>query len=256
MARLSKPRNWFYRFKQLTSASMVCTAVVFLAACGGGGTALSPTVARESPSQELTASAPGELLRYATNMIKEGVVQGMYSAESGFLGSPGIISTTQDSLKATNFSGTSLQEQDVDEDDLVKTDGNMLYALTKAHWSGTTTVAARLQAQKTEANGQLVAAGSLELGNSNSLGMYLASAVKRIALLGQQHEHFAPTLNFASDPIVVQSLTEKIGIDVVSLEKPGTLTIATRVRIDGRLVGSRMINNTLYVVSTWSPNLG
>ena len=53
--------------------------------------------------------------------------------------------------------------------------------------------------------------------------------------------------------------TVTTAIDLVSTPAAGavtsTLSINNRIRIDGSLVGSRVIGSTLYVVSSWQPNL-
>jgi Beta propeller domain len=141
----------------------------------------------------------------------------------------------------------------VEEDDLLKTDGNMLYGLTKSYWNGSANVPSKLQAQKRLADGKLSEIAKLDLDLSNATGMYLARSAQRIALLGQQYGS-AITPSLATTAIAPYPTTaEQIGLHIVSLAQTNTLSISKRIRIDGSLVGSRMIGNTLYVVSTWQP---
>ncbi len=270
------PRNSVFIRKPkrlLVLAAMACTGAAMVVACGGGGGG-APSTANEAvvpAAVELKASSPGDLLGYVKTKIKQSAAQGGNFNTSGIATGAGLPSPTAapspvapGADAVASFSGTRLQELGVDEDDLVKTDGSMLYALTKAYWDGTANVPAQLQAQRRLADGQLAAAGSLSLGPDPRSGMYLASAAKRVALLGQQTTYtmgpvangsVRPASGVASLSVAPLPLNEKIGLDIVALDVPGTLTLAKRVRIDGQLVGSRMIGNTLYVVSTWSPNL-
>jgi Beta propeller domain len=271
MAKPSRSSDLIYSPRQLLAvAAMACTGAAMVAACGGGGASTPATSSEPIVTNDvgLTASKPGDLLGYVKTKIKQGAV-----LESNFntggvtmaLGvpSPAAAPTAAPGAdSAATFSGTRLQELGVDEDDVVKTDGSMLYALTKSYWNGTATVPAQLQAQRKLADGQLAAAGSVSFGQDARSGFYLASAAKRVALLGQQYsfnqaaiDAAAPATGVAAVSIAPRPVNYKIGLDIVALDVPGTLTLAKRVRIDGQLVGSRMIGNTLYVASTWSPNL-
>lgn len=273
MAKPSRTGELIYSPKQLfVVAAMACSGAALVVACGGGGAAPAPITPTEPivpTAVDLTASSPGDLLGYVKAKIKQGAVtENNFNPSSGAVAlgvpSPAAAPTAATPAVdgAASFSGTRLQELGVDEDDLVKTDGTMLYALTKSYWSGTATVPAQLQAQRRLADGQLSPAGSLSLGQDARSGFYVASAAKRIALLGQQYSYgpvatdpVRPASNVASTSIAPYPVDNKIGLDIVSLEVPSTLTLAKRVRIDGQLVGSRMIGSTLYVASTWSPNL-
>lgn len=190
------------------------------------------------------------------------------------------------------FSGTTLQERDVDENDWIKTDGSIVYGLTPSYYasSGTNTGAItlpQLQAQRRLADGQLAPLAKMSLSNELTYsGMYLASAANRLALVGQKFKSSPalptlpvvtalPATGGASAPLVAAPalsipaslsiapglMQSQIGIDLVGTPTPNdssaaTLSVTNRIRLDGRLVGSRVIGNTLYLVSTWEPNLG
>jgi hypothetical protein len=250
----------YFSKRLLMAATVVCMTSVLMVRCGGG--AGSPDApANPIDPIKLTASSPGELLGYVKTKLKEAAAAGSNFNTGGVAIDTAIASPAPapSANGAANFSGTRLQELGVEEDDMLKTDGNMLYGLTRSYWDGTRSVPAQLQAQRRQADGQLVAAGSLSLGIAERRGLFLASAEKRIVLLGQQYNYSAATIDPVARPVSLSiapdSRTQKIGLDVVSLDVPGTLSFAKSVRIDGELVGSRMIGNTLYVVSTWSPNL-
>jgi hypothetical protein len=230
-------------------------ALILLACGGGSGGGSEP--APSSPN--LVASAPGELLTYTKEKIKQGAAQEPVSEATG-----GPVATTAPNAAGSSvvFAGTQLQEQGVDEDDLVKTDGNMLYALKQpvnaVINSSQTVIPGELQAQRRLSDGQLQAAGRLQLDPQlRHSGMYLASTAQRIALLGQrQYLSQVPGLLASSMLPIASYYRSQISLEIVALNNTATLSINKRVRVDGTLVGTRMIGNQLYVISTWTPNLG
>jgi hypothetical protein len=285
------------------TSTSVCMAALVAACGGGGGASVTPTPTPVLPDTGgsggvgLTASSNGQLLSYVKTKIKQGGVQASEStnavggvatgalvpsaAPAPAVASAGATATpapapapapaaagaTAVAADAATFSGTRLQEVGVEEDDLVKTDASMLYALSMPYWTGTTTVPAQLQARQRQADGQLAAAAKLGLGSDIShTGFYLASSAQRLAVLGQtSYSGLAqpgiatpaapPSLPAVSTSPVYVAFSSKIALDVVSLSNPGSLSITHRIRIDGQMVGSRMVGSTLYVVSTWNPDL-
>jgi uncharacterized secreted protein with C-terminal beta-propeller domain len=280
--------------QRAVALSVGTSLALVLAGCGGGGSpggstggdppvVINPLVDNTSPI--LAASSPGDLLGYVKNKIKTAAVPESLPTTGGTVlyGVPApapVAASASTAGAAPAFSGTRLQEQGVDEDDLVKTDGTMLYALVAAQGSYNgnvyTPASARLLAQRRQADGSLQPASSLPLDNTSSMqiqrsGMYLASAAQRIAVLGQSYQVYAlaagtgtaaapPSISIApgapstSVPYPGYSAPQ-ISLELINLSTTTTLSVASRIKIDGNLVGSRMIGNYLYVVSTWSPNL-
>lgn len=271
---------------------------VLLAGCGGGsvggaavgGTGGDPPVVINPPvdntSPILAASSPGDLLGYVKNKIKTAAVPESLPTAGGVVlaGVPApapVAASASTSGAPPAFSGTRLQEQGVDEDDLVKTDGTMLYALVNAQGSYIgnvyTPASATLLAQRRQADGSLQPASSLPLDLTTTTqiqrsGMYLASAAQRIAVLGQSYQVYAlaggagaaaapPSISIATGVPSSTSVpypgysAPQISLELINLSTTTALSVASRIKIDGNLVGSRMIGNYLYVVSTWSPNL-
>ena len=297
------------RFVSIFATLVYCLG---LAACGGGGGATSPIVRNTGPVVEpdpattspvLAASGAGDLLSYVKAKILQGASNP--SAVNDLTGGPVTTAspmaspapaanapTTGGTSSPAAFAGTRLQEQGVDEDDLVKTDDTMLYALvaSRSTYSGNivTTTPAQLLAQRRLVDGQLQAASSITLSSQTDTqvmrsGIYLASGAQRIAVLGQSNKTSslpmpqplpvtagaAPANVAPVDPSVVPSAAPpiatslpyynyylpQVSLEVVNLSTTTALTAGQRRVIDGQLVGSRMIGTHLYVVSTWSPNL-
>ena len=261
-------------------------AVLALAACGGGsgsgsgGNAVTPPnpvapVATESPVA-LQASQPGALLAYVQNRLNAQIDHGLARNGEGAVtltGTvlPGVLTATPSSVTpsgvsaadvvAPSFSSTTLQEGGVDESDILKTDGNRLFAMTVAA-PGDQRLG-KLSLHLRQGDGSLQAAGSIALPSGDRFdGLHLAANGEQVALIGQ-NQQFAVTQDI--NPLAVTTaLTispRNLGpvqtvIQVVSTpagQSLGNSSASTTLRIDGQLVDSRTIDNTLYVVTSWVP---
>ena len=170
-------------------------AVLSLAACGGGsgGNPVPPPnpvapVATESPAA-LQASLPGALLAYVQNRLNLQIEQGLARNGEGAVTltgvvSPGVATTTASSVTpgsvsaadtvAPSFSSTTLQEGGVDESDILKTDGNRLFAMTVAA-PGDQRLG-KLSLHLRQGDGSLQPAGSFALPSGDRFdGLHLAA---------------------------------------------------------------------------------
>ncbi len=291
-----------FMFKQLTVCRRIlacaCISVAAsLSACGGGGGSSdgaggATTVLAE---KDLTASQPGELLTYVRTKLKEQAKLQEFASSSGpavgVLSSNPMPLATQSSAPSTSgsngdsavaaFSSTTLQEVGVDEDDLMKTDGNMIYAMTmpsRASYGTTGTVPARLLAyQRTDA-GVPIKTASIDLPNTaQRSGMYLVSQAKKIAVIGASSTFVASNASASSlvtktsppfvnptpqitpgpapaiYPIYIQK--DKVDIALVDTSNANSLPISKTISIDGTLVGSRVIDNILYLATSHTPQI-
>lgn len=149
----------------------------------------------------------------------------------------------------------------MDEDDRIKTDGAMVYALHAAYTVNGETTPARLSAQRRQTDGSLAGRTTAILNPDFApQGMHLAAGLGRLAVLGQKVGHdvvataAAPGATQLALPYLPPS-QRKLSLDIFSTAGTGRPMQTSRVEIDGALVGSRMIGSVLYVVSAWSPDL-
>lgn len=248
-------------------------AVLALAACGGGSAVAPPDPVETASPVVLQASQPGALLGYVQNRLNQQIDQGLAGNGDGAVTltgvvSPGVATTTLSSVTpagvsaadtpAPSFSSTTLQEGGVDESDILKTDGNRLFSMTVAapgeQRLGKLAVHTRL------ADGSLQAAGSLALSATDRFdGLHVASGGELLALIGQNQQFAGPV---DINPLAVTtSLTiaprnlapPQTVINLVSAKPGQPLGNTASLRIDGQLIDSRAIDNTLYVVTSWFP---
>jgi Beta propeller domain len=255
---LKRKQKLFCRFPFLAASSVFVT---LLSACGGGGgTSSAPVVV--ASEKDLTASQPGELLAYLRTQLKAQLKSGNSSAGGGQLQLNASVTTAPVAANASSpsasdssaqFSGSTLQEEGVDEDDLLKTDGNMIYGLS--------TSAGRVVAYQRDNTGAIKQTASLSIAaTTNSSGMYLLSQAKKLALIGTSSTAYSssspsplPALPPAStSPAVYPNYYQsKISISLIDTSSPTALVVGKTISIDGNLIGSRVIGNVLYLASSF-----
>ena len=268
---------------QSVRQTVATVALMALAACGGGsggGNTVSPPIAVEPPPVTspvaLAASEPGALLSYVQKKLNQQIDQGLTrNGDSAvvFTGTvlpavatpTGVVPSSGASVAAPSYASTTLQEGGVDESDLLKTDGNRLFSMTVAKPGDQQLT--RLAVHTRQADGSLQLGSSIALPNDDRFdGFHLAANGGQLALIGQNVKYAPPVVNalvsnvsssvtssvalIAPAPNLVQIQTV---VNVISAKAGQPLSSSTTLRIDGQLIDSRTIDNTLYVVTSWLP---
>ena len=254
------------------AGSLAAVATLALASCGGGsGGGLGGSVgAVPEPSPvPLQASKPGALLSYVQQRLLAQIDQGLPTNGDGVVrltGAPlpAVATATSPAggLTTVGYASTSLQEGGVDESDLLKTDGNRVFAMTVAGIGDQRL--SRLSVHLRQANGSLQAAGSLDLPKDDRFdGLHLAANGEQLAVVGQNQQFvilgggnpLAVTSGTAASLSLAPGNTAPIQtvVNLVSTKPGQPLATTTSLRIDGQLIDTRTIDNTLYVVTTWFP---
>lgn len=212
---------------------------------GGGGGGGTPTDARLSPAQA------GDIVAYFKTKIIQRSGLGLVGTA---ITNPTVGVATQ-SGSAVSYSGKLTQDTGIEEDDLLKTDGSMVYAAQRSYTDDNGFQAPRLSALGRLSDGSLRSVANVTLDPAFTLnGLYLASNASRIAVLSQQDPYYGRQ-TIGTSPQFVPEISRKFSFDFFSAANNVAPAQLNRIRIDGLLVGSRMIGNTLYVVSTYSPDL-
>jgi Beta propeller domain len=275
------------------SVVLATLALVACGGGGGGGNPATPPIAVEPPpppsAVTLPASEPGALLSYVQKKLNLQIDQGLAGNGEGAFAFTGAVLTavaapagvTLSAGAATaspSYASTTLQEGGVDESDILKTDSNRLFSMTVAK-PGDQRLS-KLQVHTRLADGSLQAASSLALPNTDVFeGLHLAGNGEQLALVGRSQGTFVPGIinplassttstvtttatTSATTSASTTALTLLPAPNVVKLEtvinfvsaKAGQpLSTTTTLRIDGQLIDSRTIDNTLYVVTSWLP---
>ena len=246
-------------------ATLLASVLAFTA-CGGGSGGVAETPQPPASAVALQASAPGALLGYVQGKLSAQVDAGQdFQTYNGFYRGGQIVdfatvATASAEAGVKQFSSTTLQEGGVDEADLMKTDGSRVFSLSADAPGGWRL--GMLRVDRRLSDGSLQADGSLLLDGTDSVeGIHVAARGERLALLGQSQQWYTlaglttqvqtVAASFAPGPMTPPQTVVGL-VDVKTGQKPSQ---THSIRIDGQLVDSRMIGDTLYVVTSWYPPL-
>ena len=234
-------------------AWLAVATAAFVAGCGGGegGNPQTPNEAR------LQVARSGDLVAYFKAKIAQRVALG-YPGTAITVPTVGGLSSAGSVVTHT---GAPLAGTAVEEDGLIKAEGNMVYGLHRAYATDTGREPPRLAALARAADGSLTltSVGSAVLdAKFIPQGFYVAGGGTRAAVLSQQDPYAdrQPVVAAADASItVLPEYSRTLSLDLFAIHKDMAPAQIKQMRIDGLLVGSRLIGNTLYLVTTWSPDL-
>ena len=246
-----------------------------LAACGGGGgnggaTGVSAT---EQPGRG-GARSPGMLKSVSSEQeMRDSLTLGLSGAAFrrdavDFAEDGGDLVTSPSPAASADYSTTTLQEQGVDEADVVKYDGNVIYALQYGGMNAVPELAASSGISLDEAAGgplirlyrtdpatpatEEVASISLEdYGYGGGLYLYEGGASKHLLMVGQSGLPWSWD-SFSFDSYWRNHTTRVQAFSVDNPESPAT---AWSLDVQGALLTSRRVDNLLYLVTRYSPSI-
>lgn len=257
-----------YALTALT-AVFLGTTLTLTACGGGGGGAIEPTTPLAAErAGALAASQPGELLNFARDKLREraGLRQNGPDIDIDF-GSPVPVLATSGSTADASVlrSGTLVQEAGVDEPDLIKSDGDLVYTLDTRNRAAGATL---LNVHRRGSDGRVAMAAQLDLpGDANAYpvvrGMLRAASAGKLAVLSESVIFSSPWEPCPADvdctvgisAPVPRISSSQFHVQMVEAPAAGTLRAGDRLTMSGRLVGTRLIGSTLYIVSTHTPVL-
>ncbi len=211
--------------------AVLASAFAVAALAAGAGTTAESADARKS--QRLTRfGSCGELLSYAKRQTLPLV------GAWGFGGPPpppgrGMPVPVKRAKGASKpeFSGTNVQEADVDEPDLVKTDGEHLFAVGEG----------KLQAIAVGASPRYLDSLPLRLGADHELLLH----GDRLIVLSRGQQEFLPLRKLG-----VSSYPTKTILTEVAVGDPSAMRVLSRIELDGGYLSARLIGSSLRIVLT------
>ncbi len=230
---------------------------LWLAACGGGGSGGdTPAPQPGDRSVRLSVSQPGELASYVQQRLRA----------RGTAAVP--VSTTVVAAPAGSAaappprSGTTLQEAGVDEPDLLQSDGQALYAM-RSTGNGIVEV----DAYTRDAAGRAVKQKTVPLPKDDAVsadaaGLVLGDGDRMLAAITRRWHRtddggvicpeVCPTLAATLLPTMLRS---SVAVQRLEVADPADARAGTSLSIDGDLVASRRVGDTLLLVTRHWPRL-
>jgi hypothetical protein len=265
--------NWLVQVPAAALAWVLALAMAWvLSGCGGGGggasdaggAATEPTVKRT-----LQASQPGDLLAYVKAKLEQ---RQQLRADSrsnyvdfsttGDRTSTGAVFSAGSAAPAPERSSTVLQEEGVDEDDTIKSNGSIIATLEPTQGSAQVAVRRLLSTGTTELTAQMPLRSDADVTASYT-GMYLTDVPARLSVLGYSQGEVSlnvcePAPTCASSALLGYApylARPTVLLDIVNVANPSLPVVSDKLRIEGSLVGSRLIGNSLVLVTQFTPAL-
>ena len=279
MSRRTEPRGdgpTTSRAAVISTRSALAIGLVALSATlsscgGGGGSAPAPTV---KPLAALEPVAEGALVprvrellrsRFSARTANPAVSFDRFSTAGVPIALPTTSTTAGAAADASAkpvFSGTTVQEAGVDEADLLKTDGRLLFALdayTLRDAQGLPKPQIRVARASAGGGVEPLSTLALDTGGepAQAKGLLLSQQATRVAALATTPawgQGACPPGMACILPVIAWS-DPKVHLHVADVAGTGALTAARRLALDGQLVASRRVGDVMYMVATWSPRL-
>ncbi|MBL8345519.1 MAG: beta-propeller domain-containing protein [Rubrivivax sp.] len=251
-----------HRPKTAAPRRLAATALLIglLSACGGGDGEAPPKGGEGSPA--LKVSAPGDLTTYVQRVLRERAAQrqaGQVPSDTTATVAPLPAGAAAPSTSPV-FSRSLTQEREVDEPDLLKTDGTHLYSLDLQD-----SAKPLLRSTRRLASGALEerAVVPLTLGSATALsprglvmgtdGQSLTVASEGWAgIVGDPCVDVCPPTLLLPGPVWVRNL---VTVERFNVAEPAQPAATAHIEFDGRLVDARRVGDHLVLVSEYQPLL-
>ena len=233
----------------VVAAGLILAAT--LPACGGGSSGTVSTPVTPAQPWSLRSVSESELNAYFRNALGP--------SSKSYLGSVWALDMVQTASGAPatagpTFSGTTLQESGVDEDDLIKSDGVDVFNLEQPDALAFARNILRRQ-RLDSSTPKLMPVASLKVPFSADMrasGLYLDETRQQLAVLAQGTTSWGVYDAWFAPQRWGQGATEMV---LVSSANPNQLQTRRTLRINAQLIGSRRLGATLYLVLRSYPQL-
>lgn len=235
-------------------------AICLLTACSGSdsNTSTEPVVVRPTtpPIVNQAKAFDGPLSKSTNSKVSTFIKNGIYSATVAGNGdsmpTPSPVSSPEAQDASNDFSVTNTQEQGVDEADRIEYDGDIMYLATYSEWIDGENTQAKVRVLQRNDDFSLTQIDELSLNSEyyNIEGLYLAE--QRLAVLGRDEQVYALS-DIAIQPWGESQAT--VDISIFDTSDSSDISSLVDMKIEGWLLSSRRIDNQLYVVSSFVPNV-
>lgn len=234
----------------------VCVLVI-LSACGGSDDATEQTVElTEAPEIKAPRIFLGPLSSTNSDLkagryIRNGLYYQTLAQAERELQAP-VADSTRAFSASDGFSTTTTQESDVDEADRIEFDGNTFYIASFPNWYRNE-IQSSVRVLNKQQDGSLEEVSKIELSAGNNInGMYLnAPDNSRLSVVSSSQSYYP--IRALIEPGFFHDEEAQITLDIFDVNQPNSPTAENQITIQGYLLGSRRIDQTLYLVSSFSP---
>jgi len=194
------------------------------------------------------------LISYFKSAFKGGT--NTFSTPDGDFSGGTADSTTSSESGNINVSSTNLQEQGVDEADVIKTNGEQLFALDNCQSDSKKTCLSAYQINELPASNQFLS--EYQFDTENTLGAFYLSTIEADSQTKEIVTRVSGTYSFAWNWWSYSGnwTNTETEVNIIDVSSINNMQSAHKIKIDGNIVSSRRIANTLYLVTRLSPSIG
>jgi len=242
-----------------TSRVAALLASLVVSACGGGGSGVGAIIdpAPIVSSWTLVLATEADLTSYfrtALGSAAKSSLNGVWAQDVTLATANAPGAQASGAMAGSVASSTTLQEAGVDEADLIKSDGSVVYSLAGS--SGYSAVFDNLRRDRLDpASNAMVpvdAVKALFSADVRAKGLYLDADRKQLAVLGEGGSYWNMYDAWFAPQSWGQGVTE---VTLVNTANPTQMQKGRNIRIAANLIGSRRIGSTLYLVLRSYPSV-
>ncbi|MDC0602253.1 beta-propeller domain-containing protein [Aliiglaciecola sp.] len=231
------------QWKNMSYVCLATTSIFVVSACGSSSEEEPLVLPQVNQAKGFEGPlAQGDAATFIRNGIYATTLNGVpVSASADNTSSPAV---------PEGFSQTNTIEQGVDEVDRVKYDGNTLFLATYPVWSesGSSDPQVRVLTRNEDFSLSEQSPISYDIDDINIQGLYLNNT--RLAVVGSAYPVYAID---ALTMVPWYYDSANLTIDIYDVSNPADIAQTTNIKIDGALLSTRLIENQLYVVSSYVP---
>ncbi|RVU84338.1 hypothetical protein EOL70_12695 [Leucothrix sargassi] len=223
---------------KLKIISQLLTAAILLVSCGGSDAPRLPTGDNKNKTINLTKDTP-------TTTLETKIKYSLYAEYGKIREVEYYLASVETAQAPSTYTSTNVQESGVDELDRLKTDGEYLYA-SMVNDAGIKIF------QANTANAPLVSLLKINTLDETLLsGLYLLKETKKlIAVASRDHQQAHMWGNWLDPHFWSNRKTEIFTVDI---SVPSAPQKQVKLTLDGQLITSRRIADTLYVATRHTP---
>jgi hypothetical protein len=227
-----------------------------LGGCGSGGSEPEPVDSGRKTA--LAVSQPGDLVSFMQERLRGRQSQREANAGADFSSAPPSPAATPGAAAAAGAarSGTTVQEEGVDEADLLQSHGDYFYTLQPQAQT------LQLRVHQRAADGSVAPKRTLALAQPGindvtTEGMHLNADGSALTVISQAWGAWTGPIQCFTAPCLPAPDNSwsvgSVGVQRVDTRNPDTAEAGTRLDIEGVLVDSRRIGDTLVLVTAHLP---
>jgi len=253
------------KVKALTIAAL-CT----LASCGGNDTSVKESnnnqPGQNEPNQNQTTPTPSALEKSSSSALETHIKNGLYQSNIATTytteetATPDVVDA-QSAVQSDSFSSTTVQEQGVDEGDRIKYNGELIFIANnnRRYYADEVPATSSSQSSNTikiiERNeqGDLTTISETVIYDEESSidSIYLSNDT--LSVLSNVYNFVPYNAYFSSNNDIFFPTEQKFNVSIVDVSEAETPVVAHTYTIDGALLNSRTVDNTLYIISSYIP---